>query len=176
MNEQFQEYLLWKPFVVKTDNLLTYIMTTPNLDATQHCWVKSLTRFNFSIKHQKGRDNATTDALSHVTSKLDAVTVKSILTRVTMGTTERVDAHHLVVADADEEIQKQVQETAILARVTQVHVGLHVTDWMTTQHKVLILKTMIEWISDWKVHDLKHLLGKDTNTKEGKLSLESERS
>ena len=33
--EQFQEYLLWKPFVVKTDNNpLTYIMTTPNLDAT----------------------------------------------------------------------------------------------------------------------------------------------
>ena len=35
--EQFQEYLLWKPFIVRTDNnLLTYIMTTPNLDATRH--------------------------------------------------------------------------------------------------------------------------------------------
>ena len=33
--KQFQEYLLWKPFIVQTDNnLLTYIMTTPNLDAT----------------------------------------------------------------------------------------------------------------------------------------------
>ena len=33
--EQFQEYLLWKSFAVKTDNnLLTYIMTIPNLDAT----------------------------------------------------------------------------------------------------------------------------------------------
>ena len=32
--EQFQEYLLWKPFVFKTDNnLLTHTMTTPNLDA-----------------------------------------------------------------------------------------------------------------------------------------------
>ena len=32
--EQFQEYLQWKPFVVKTDNNpLTYILTTPNLDA-----------------------------------------------------------------------------------------------------------------------------------------------
>ena len=30
--EQFQEYLHWKPFVVKTDNnTLTYILTTPNL-------------------------------------------------------------------------------------------------------------------------------------------------
>ena len=33
--EQAHEYLLWNPFIVKTDNnLLTYIMTTPNLDAT----------------------------------------------------------------------------------------------------------------------------------------------
>ena len=35
ITEQFQEYPLWKPFIVRTDNnLLTYIMTTPNLDAT----------------------------------------------------------------------------------------------------------------------------------------------
>ena len=60
--EQFQAYLLWKPFIVKTDNLLTYIMTTPKLDGTQHCWVESLTGFTFSIKHQKGWDNAAADA------------------------------------------------------------------------------------------------------------------
>ena len=48
--EQFQEYLLWKPFIVKTDNSpLTYIMTTPNLDAIQHCWVESLKGITFSI-------------------------------------------------------------------------------------------------------------------------------
>ena len=35
--EHFKEYLLYQPFPVKTDNnLLTYIMTTPNLDATGH--------------------------------------------------------------------------------------------------------------------------------------------
>ena len=48
--EQFQENLLWKPFVVKTDNnQLTYIMPTPNLDATWCCWVGSLGGFTFSI-------------------------------------------------------------------------------------------------------------------------------
>ena len=105
VTEQFQEYLLWKPFIVKTDsNLPTCIMTTPNFDATWHHWVEALARFNFSIQYQKGRDNAATDALSHVTSKLDAVTVKSILDGVTIGMTKRVDAHYPVVADADEEI------------------------------------------------------------------------
>ena len=37
ITEHFKEYLLYQPFLVKTDNKpLTYIMTTPNLDATVH--------------------------------------------------------------------------------------------------------------------------------------------
>ena len=37
ITKQFQEYLLWKLFIVRTDiKLLTYIMTTLNLDATNH--------------------------------------------------------------------------------------------------------------------------------------------
>ena len=35
--EHFKEYLLYQPFLVKTNNNpLTYIMSTPNLDATGH--------------------------------------------------------------------------------------------------------------------------------------------
>ena len=89
--EQFQENLLWKLFIVRTDNnLLTYIMTTPNLDATQLWWAESLARFTFSIEYQKGRDNVSTD-LSQVTSKLDAEIMKSILDGVIVETTERAD-------------------------------------------------------------------------------------
>ena len=37
VTEHFREYLLYQPFVVKTDNNpLTYIMSTSNLDATRH--------------------------------------------------------------------------------------------------------------------------------------------
>ena len=57
--EQFQEYLLWKLFIVRTNNnLLTYIMTTPNLDAPQHQWIELIATFTSSIGYQKGRDNA----------------------------------------------------------------------------------------------------------------------
>ena len=115
--EQFQEYFLWKPFIVRTDdNLLTYIMTTSNLDATQHRGVESLVRFSFSIEYQKGRDNVAADALSQVTLKLDVEIMKSILDRVTMGMTDRVDAQDPVVANADEDIHKPVQEIVVLAR------------------------------------------------------------
>ena len=89
--EQFQEYLHWKPFVVKTDNNPhTYILTTPNLDATQHHWVESLAGFTFSIKYQKGKDKTIADALSHVASKLNAEALKSILDSVPTGNTGRV--------------------------------------------------------------------------------------
>ena len=53
--EHFKEYLLYQPFLVKTDNNpLMYIMTTPNLDATGHQWVGALTKFNFQLEYQKG--------------------------------------------------------------------------------------------------------------------------
>ena len=138
--------------------------------------MESLARFYFSIEYQKGRDNAATDALSCVTLKLDAVTVKSILDGVTVGMTKRADAHHLAVAAADKEIHIQVQETAMLARAAKVCVDLYVTNWVTAQLEDPILKTVIKWISNCKVQDLKHLLGKTQTLKKGKLSLVSERS
>ena len=144
-------------------------MTTPNLDATQHPWVDYLGRFMFNIEYQKGWDNVAADALSQVAWKLDAETVKSILDAITVGMMERADAQDPAVAEADKEIHKQVQETAILAWAPQACVNLHVTNWVTTQQEDLILKTVIEWISDWKVQDLKHLLGDNANTEEGKL-------
>ena len=88
---------------------------------------------------------------------------------------QKIDAHHPVVADADEEIHKQVQETVILARAAQVHVDQHVTNWVTTQQEDSILKTVIKWISDQKVWDLKHLLGKYTDTEEGKTILREQK-
>ena len=47
IREHFKEYLLYQPFLVKTDNNpLTYIMTTPNLDATGHQWVSALAKYD----------------------------------------------------------------------------------------------------------------------------------
>ena len=83
-------------------------MTTPNLYATQHHWVESLAEFTFSIEYHKGQANAAADALSQVTLKLGAETMKSILDRITLGSIGRVDTHDPAVVEADEEIHKQV--------------------------------------------------------------------
>ena len=56
---------MYVPFVVQTDNNpLTYVLTTPNLDATGHRWVGALASFQFELKYQKGANNRAVYTLS----------------------------------------------------------------------------------------------------------------
>ena len=65
MMEHFKEYLAYVPFVVQTDNNpLTYVLTTPNLDAMGHQWVGTLASFQFELEYQKGANNGAADTLS----------------------------------------------------------------------------------------------------------------
>ena len=84
-------------------------------------------------------------------------TVKSFLEGGTVGLT-RADAHNPVVVETDKEIHKQVKEATIQARATHTHMNLHVTDWVATQWEEPVFKATINWISNQKVQNLKHLL------------------
>ena len=54
VTEHFKECLPYQPFLVKTGNdPLTYIMMTPNLNATGHQWVGALVWFNFKLDTRK---------------------------------------------------------------------------------------------------------------------------
>ena len=65
VTEHFKEYLAYAPFVVWADNNpLTYVLTTPNLDATGHRWVGALALFQFELEYQTDADNGAADALS----------------------------------------------------------------------------------------------------------------
>ena len=96
--EHFKEYLLYQPFLVRTDNNpLTYIMSTPNLDTTGHQWVSALAKYNFQLEYQKGQDNAAGDALSWVTTHLKPEAVQAVLDGAAMGASEsrkREPSHH----------------------------------------------------------------------------------
>ena len=90
--EHFTEYLLYQPFLVRTDNYpLTYIMSTPNLDATGHHWVSALAKYDFQLEYQKGKDNAVADALSQVTTHLKPEAVQAVLEGAAMGTSWRAE-------------------------------------------------------------------------------------
>ena len=63
----FKEYLMHGKFTVCTDNNpLTYILTSPNLDATSHCWVGALASYNLNIEYLKGTENGAANTLSQV--------------------------------------------------------------------------------------------------------------
>ena len=81
VTEQFREYLQYQPFTVQTDNNpLTYILTTPNLDALSHCWVAALAGYNMKLEYLKGADNKIADTLSRLPpEKLDEHAVAELL-------------------------------------------------------------------------------------------------
>ena len=65
--EKFHKYLYGSTFDVHTDNNpLTYVLTTTKLDTTSHCWVTSLTNFNFRLHYRVGKANIVADALLRV--------------------------------------------------------------------------------------------------------------
>ena len=75
MTDQFKEYLRYRPFTMRTDNNpLTYVMTTPNLDAIGHWWVATMAGYNMTIEYLKGTDNKVADLMSWVPERLDPET------------------------------------------------------------------------------------------------------
>ena len=71
----------WEAWVCMNsyNNLLTYIMTMPNLDAVGHRWVAAMAGYNFEIEYVWGSDNKVTNALSQVGEHLDEDAVKELL-------------------------------------------------------------------------------------------------
>ena len=145
VTEHFKEYLPYQSFLVKTDNNpLTYIMMTPNLDATSHQWVSALAWFNFELEYQKGCDNTVVDALHWVTTQLDPDMVKSILNGVALGSAHWAKVHDATIVEGDCHLEQEVCVTA----------G-HVLGWLKAQNKT----------------DLKALLAEHTPSDEGQLIL-----
>ena len=65
--EHFQIYLLGRCFRVCTDNnLLTYFLTSPNMDAMKQRWINKLAKYDFSLEYQKGKNNTVANALSRI--------------------------------------------------------------------------------------------------------------
>ena len=140
VTEHFKEYLPYQSFVVQMDNnLLTYIMSTPNLDAMGHQWVGALAWFNFKLEYQKGHDNTLVDVLSQVTTQLNPETVKCILNGVTVGTAHQAKVHDPAMVDGDQCLEQEVH-------VATGHplVEMHVTDWAKAQREDLMLNTVLD--------------------------------
>ena len=165
VTEHFKEYLLYQPFLVKTDNNpLTYIMTTPNLDATGHQWVGALAKYDFQLDYQKGRDNAVADALSQVTAHLEPEAVQVVLDGATMGTSQRAEKENPAIIESDQQLEQEVQ-----VATGQVLVEMHVTDWAVAQKEDPELDAVLQWLGSRKKDELRTLLGECIMSEEGQM-------
>ena len=80
VTDQFKEYLQYRPFTMRMDNnLLTYVMITPNLDAIRHQCVTAMAGYNMTIEYLKGTDSKVADLMSQVPEWLDPETVTVLL-------------------------------------------------------------------------------------------------
>ena len=110
VTEQFREYLQYQPFLIKTDNnLLTYVMTMPNLDAVGHRWVAAMAGYNLEIEYERGSDNKVADALSRIGGHLDEDAVKELLDQ---GTIKELLSHavHYGIPRAEADDPRVTQE------------------------------------------------------------------
>ena len=167
VTDHFKEYLVYQPFLVKTDNNpLTYIMMTPNLNATSHQWVGALAPFNFELEYQKGCDNTVADILSWVTTQLDPDMVRSILDRVAIGAVHQAKVHNPAIVESDLSLEWEVHVAA-----GHVLMQMHVTDWAKVQREDPILSALSDWLKVQKKTDLKAPLAEHTASKDGWLIL-----
>ena len=167
VTEHLKEHLPYQSFVVQMDNNpLTYIMSTPNLDAVGHWWVGALAWFNIKLEYHKGHDNMVADVLSWVTTQLNPETVKFIVNGVALGMAHCAKVHDLAVVEGNQHLEQEVCVTTGCTLVV-----MHVTIWAVAQREDKVLSAVLDWLKAQKQTDLKMFLVEHTSSKEGKLIL-----
>ena len=131
------------------NNPLTYVLTTPNLDATGNLWVGALASFEFTLEYQKGSDNTTADALSRVPIRQDRDAVWSLLEGAVTGTTERGEAlANRILQEEHNHLSEEIQNHAL--KYAPMHtlrlMPMHVTDWSEAQGSDPLLAICLEWM------------------------------
>ena len=154
VTDQFKEYLRYKPFMVCTDNNpLTYMMTTPNLDAIGHWWVAALTGYNMTIEYLKGADNKIADILSWVPQRLNPEAVTVLLNHARTSNIPQVEADNPQVMEEHQKIDEEVILRAHqMVRQDKCFWNLMNQDWVDTQMQDPVISKVIGWIQQPKVN------------------------
>ena len=148
LTDQFKEYLWYRPFTMRTDNnLLTYVMTTPNFYAIGHRWVTLMARYNMTIEYLKGADNKVADLMSRVPEQLDPETVTILLNHARNSDYPQAEADDPWVMEE----QQRINEDVILQAHQLVKQDKHFRNlmnrnWVHSQMEDLVIRHVIDWI------------------------------
>ena len=149
MMEQFWEYLQYQPFTVQMDNnQLTYILTTPNLDAIGHRWVVALAGYNMKLEYLKGSDNKIADTLSRLPSeRLDEDAVAELLDYACNSHKPRAETANMNVIEEGEPVDQEV-----IVRYNQIikqhknFRNLANLNLVESQRRDPVIPTIINWV------------------------------
>ena len=149
VTEQFREYLQYQPFTVRTDNNpLTYILTTPNLDALGHRWVVALAGYKMKLECLKGADNKIVDTLSRLPpEKLDEHAVAELLDYAHNSYKPRAETANMNIIEEGEHVDQEV-----IVRYNQIvkqhknFRNLANLDWVESQTKDPVIPIVINWV------------------------------
>ena len=148
IKDHFREYLQNLPFTVKTDNNpLTYVLTTPNLDATGHRWVAALAPFKMNLEYVRGSDNKVADALSRIHKRLDEHAVRSVLKKAKDGDFRRAECDDPRMIQHNLKLDKEVLiQMRALVRAKRLPKNIADTKWVEAQAKDPVLQHVISWL------------------------------
>ena len=157
MIDQFKEYLQYQPFLVRVDNnLLTYIMMMPNLDAVGHRWVAAMAGYDFEIEYIRGSDNKVNDALSRVGEHLDEDAVKELLDQgVIKDLLSHAVCYGIPRAEADDpRVTKEheraegeiIMQARMLAETKKNYQNLADSQWVVTQWGDRAIRLVMDWL------------------------------
>ena len=148
VTEQFREYLQYRPFTMLTDNNpLTYVLTTPNLDALGHRWVAALAGYNMTIKYLKGSDNKVADALSWIEARLDPDTVTELLNHAKAGAPARAETDDIrIIKEEERADQEVILQTIQLARQDKKFRNLRTENWCQAQLMDPVIPHVLDWL------------------------------
>ena len=154
VTDQFKEYLQYKPFTVRTNNNpLTYVMTTPNLDAIGHWWVAALAGYNMTIEYLKGADNRIADILSWVPQRLDPEAVTMLLNHAQTSNIPQAEADNPRVMEEHWKIEEEVILWAHqMVRQDKHFRNLMNWDWVDAQMQDPVISQVIGWIQQLRMN------------------------
>ena len=149
VTEQFREYLQYQPFTVWTNNnLLTYILTTPNLDDLGHHWVAALARYNMKLEYLKGSDDKIADTLSRLPpEKLNEEAVAELLDYAHASHKPQAKTANINVIEESERVDQEV--IVWYTQIVKQHKNfrnLANLDWVEAQRRDPVIPAVINWI------------------------------
>ena len=150
--KKFHDYLYGLTFNVHTNNNpLTYVLTTAKLDAASHCWVTSLTNYNFRLHYRTGKANIDADALLEVSwpgcmpdslgtnLKVTAAAVQAVQEAALEGSASPIEAY-----SSDLHVLDAIQDSKQVACMT-------LEDWHQVQEADPVLSLAINRLRDRKL-------------------------